>query len=281
MKVAISASDAFVAPYITEMLGDSAVVVPDEALQDSTSLDAMLSPCRALIHINSRPADTSVERTDREAYISMREGSRPILDAVDRHGGLHLIILGTLRVHPQWRPGDSYYGLESTLAPRDVAAEGQLWMEENALERAETERPVSIIRTSNVQGVPLNGPPGNGLLHRWAEECQIGWINIPGDGSDVKDFIHVQDLARVVEAVLDDPPPTRESVAVGSGKGISMADLAAVYQSNTGCDTEFGQSDAGEVFGIVDAWVLEERFGFRPQISLEEMMSEAFETVAR
>ncbi len=278
MTVAISASDAFVAPYIAEMLGASAVVIPDEALHDPTSLDALLTPCSALIHINSRPVDTSVDRDDRGAYISMREESRPILDAVDRHGGLHLIILGTLRVHPQWTPGEPYYGLESTLAPRDVAAKGQLWMEENALERAEIERPVSIIRASNVQGVPLNGPPGNGLLHRWAEECQIGWINIPGDGSDVKDFIHVQDLVRVIGAVLDDPPPTRESVAVGSGKGISMADLAAVYQSNTGCDNEFGQNAAGEVFGIVDAWVLEERFGFRPQISLEEMIGEAFET---
>jgi len=277
MKVAISASDAFVAPYIAEMLGDSAVVVPDEALSDATSLDAMLTPCSALIHINSRPIDTSVGRTDREAYISMREASRPILDAVDRHGGLHLVILGTLRVHPQWNPGDSYYGLESTLAPRDIAAEGQLWVEENALERAESERPVSIIRASNVQGVPLEGPPGNGLLHRWAEECQIGWINIPGDGSNPKDFIHVQDLVRVVDAVLSSPPPTRESIAVGSGKGISMEELASIYQQRTGCDPEFGQSAEGEVFGIVDAWVLEERFGFRPQISLEEMIAEAFE----
>ena len=277
MRVAISASDAFVAPYIAEMLGDSAVVVSEEALSDTTSLDAMLTPCSALIHINSRPADTSVGRTDREAYISMREASRPILDAVDRHGGLHLVILGTLRVHPQWSPEEAYYGLESTLAPRDTAAEGQLWMEENALERAQAERPVSIVRASNVQGVPMEGPPGNGLLHKWAEECQIGWINIPGDGSDIKDFIHVQDLVRVVDAVLSSPPLTRESIAVGSGKGISMEDLASIYKQRTDGDLEFGQSDEGEVFGIVDAWGLEERFGFRPQISLEEMIGEAFE----
>ena len=79
----------------------------------------------------------------------MREQSRPILDAVDRHGELHLIIVGTLRVHPQWEPDEPYYGYDSTLAPRDTAAEGQLWMEEMALERAQAERPVSIIRASN------------------------------------------------------------------------------------------------------------------------------------
>ena len=277
MKVALSAADSFVAPYISEMLGDSAVIIPDEALEDSASLDALLTPCNALIHINSRPVDTSVARDDRGALILMREKARPVLDAVDRHGSLHMIILGTLRVHPQWEPGNDYYGFDSTLAPRDVAAEGQLWIEENALERAETERPVSVIRASNVQGVPLSGPPGNGILHRWAFESQMGWINVPGDGSQVKDMVHVQDLIRVVDSILRDPPPTRESFAVGAGKAIPMEDLAEIFRGRTGCEIEMNQSDREEVWGVVDAWFLEDRCGFRPSISLEEMIEEAFE----
>ena len=277
MKVALSAADEFVAPYISEMLGDSLVAIPDEALEDSNALDALLTPCSALIHINSRPVDTSVARDDRGAIAIMREKARPILDAVDRHGSLHTIIIGTLRVHPQWEPGEDYYGLDSTLAPRDVAAEGQLWIEENAIERAETERPVSVIRASNVQGVPLSGPPGNGILHRWAFESQMGWINVPGDGSQVKDMVHVQDLVRVVDSVLRDPPPTRESFAVGSGKAIPMSDLSQLFAERTGCEIELNQSDREEVWGVVDAWFLEERCGFRPSISLEEMIEDAFD----
>ena len=254
MKVAVSAADGFVAPYIMEMLGDSAVPIPDDKLGDPSALDALLTPCNSLIHINSRPVDTSVARDDRESLVIMREKARPILDAVDRHGSLHMIILGTLRVHPQWEPGEEYYGFDSTLAPRDVAAEGQLWIEENALERAESERPVSVIRASNVQGVPISGPPGNGILHRWAFESQMGWINVPGDGSQVKDMVHVQDLVRIVDAVLRDPPPTRESFAVGSGKAIPMSDLAELYRERTGCEIELNQSDREEVWGVVDAW---------------------------
>ena len=277
MKVAVSAADSFVAPYIMEMLGDSAVPIPDDKLEDPSALDALLTPCNALIHINSRPVDTSVARDDRESLVIMREKARPILDAVDRHGSLHMIILGTLRVHPQWEPGEEYYGFDSTLAPRDVAAEGQLWIEENALERAESERPVSVIRASNVQGVPISGPPGNGILHRWSFECQMGWINVPGDGSQVKDMVHVEDLVRVVDSVLRDPPPTRESFAVGSGKAISMSDLAEVYRGRTGCEIELNQNDREEVWGVVDAWFLQDRCGFRPSISLDEMIEEAFE----
>ena len=277
MKVAVSAADSFVAPYIMEMLGDSAVPIPDDKLEDPSALDALLTPCNALIHINSRPVDTSVARDDRESLVIMREKARPILDAVDRHGSLHMIILGTLRVHPQWEPGEEYYGFDSTLAPRDVAAEGQLWIEENALERAESERPVSVIRASNVQGVPISGPPGNGILHRWSFESQMGWINVPGDGSQVKDMVHVEDLVRVVDSVLRDPPPTRESFAVGSGKAISMSDLAEVYRDRTGCEIELNQNDREEVWGVVDAWFLQDRCGFRPSISLDEMIEEAFE----
>ena len=277
MKVALSSADGFVAPYIAEMLGDSVVAIPDDVLSEPAAIDALLTPCTALIHINSRPVDTSVARDDRGAYVIMREAARPILDAVDRHGSLHLIILGTLRVHPQWEPGEDYYGFDSTLAPRDVAAEGQLWIEENALERAQPERPVSVIRASNVQGIPLSGPPGNGILHRWAFECQMGWINVPGDGTQVKDMVHVEDLVRVVEAVLSDPPPTRESFAVGAGKAIPMSDLAEVFRERTGCEVELNQSDREEVWGVVDAWFLEDRCGFRPSISLEEMVGEAFE----
>ena len=280
MKVAVSAADSFVAPYIMEMLGDSAVPIPDDKLEDPSALDALLTPCNALIHINSRPVDTSVARDDRESLVIMREKARPILDAVDRHGSLHMIILGTLRVHPQWEPGEEYYGFDSTLAPRDVAAEGQLWIEENALERAESERPVSVIRASNVQGVPISGPPGNGILHRWSFECQMGWINVPGDGSQVKDMVHVQDLVRVVDSVLRDPPPTRESFAVGSGKAISMSDLAEVYRERTGCEIELNQNDREEVWGVVDSWFLQDRCGFRPSISLDEMIEEAFEAAS-
>ena len=277
MKVAITASDAFVAPYIIDALGDAAVVIPDEVLEDNMTLDVMLTPCNALIHINSRPVDTSVARNDREVKIMMREAARPVLDAVNRHGELHMIIVGTLRVHPPWSPGDDYYGPESSLSPRDTAAEGQLWIEENALERAESGRPVSVIRASNVQGVPLQGPPGNGILHRWASESQIGWINVPGSGDDVKDLVHVVDLVMWVVWVLENPPLTCESFAVGSGKGITMSELANIYNSKTGASVELNQNSDGEVWGIVDAWFLEHRCGFRPLISLEEMIDEALE----
>ena len=65
MKVAITASDTFVAPYIVEMLGDAAVIIPDEAIKDQLTIDALLTPCSALIHINSCLLYTSPSPRDR------------------------------------------------------------------------------------------------------------------------------------------------------------------------------------------------------------------------
>jgi nucleoside-diphosphate-sugar epimerase len=279
MKIAITWSDSFIAPYIIEMLGPAAVVIPNEILNDQTALDAMLTPCSALIHINSWTT-LGTDRDDDVAYRAMREEARPILDAVDRHGGLHMIILGTLRVYPKWDPAygqHPFYDWNSSLDPQDAAAGGQLWMEETAMERAQAERPVSILRVSNVQGIPLNGPPGNGILHRWAEDCNIGFgVTVPGDGTLVKDLIHIHDLLRVIDATIRNPPPTRESMAIGSGQGIMMNDLADLYRMKVNCDVLTGGETEGEVFGVVDGRDMEDRFGFRPQTNIEQMIDEAF-----
>ena len=185
MKVAVSAPDRIVAPYILDMLGDAAVEIPPEAMEDQMTLDALLTSCNAIVHINSKPIDSTFGRDDRETLLRMREQSRPILDAVDRHGELHLIIVGTLRVHPQWEPDEPYYGYDSTLAPRDTAAEGQLWRKRCLSERKPRGQSASYAlqtyRCSSrwIGSQWITTSMGNGMYD--------GLDNIPGDGSDVKD----------------------------------------------------------------------------------------------
>ncbi len=277
MRVAVSAADDFVAPYLIEALGDDCVEIPPEALKESLQLDALLMSCDAVVHFNSASPDSNVDRSDRDALLSMRSSANPILQAVDRHESLHLVLVGSLRVHPQATPNDPYYYGGTRLAPRDVAAEGQLWVEEYALERAQAERPVSIIRASNVQGVVKGDGTGHGLLHEWARDSIFGWVSVPGDGQEVKDFVHVNDLVGVILGILGDPPPTREAIAVGTGHGIPMSELVTMFAERTGCEPQFGQNDASEVWGVVDAVEISERLGYEMQINLAAMVEEAFE----
>ena len=155
MKVAISGVDDFVQPYLEDALGDALVKIPTEALSENMQLDAYLASCNAVILMNAHPNESGA-RDDRAALLSMRDAARPILEAVERHGSLHLILMGTLRVHPQATPEEPFYSSQTSLAPRDIAAEGQLWVEERALEHAMEESPVSVIRCSNVQQISIN-----------------------------------------------------------------------------------------------------------------------------
>ena len=281
MKVAVSSPDEFVAPYLCDALGDVLVEIPTEVLGEGQEmmLDALLHPCTTLIHFNSAPPHS--DRNDRSSLIAMREAAKPILNAANRHQGLHLILVGSLRVHPQATPDDPFYSGDTRLAPRDLAAEGQVWVEDSALEHATPERPVSIIRASNVQGSLRTGGDGHGLLHAFARDSVFGWVSVPGSQENKfpKDFLHVRDLVESILAVMQSPPPTREAIAIGTGRGVNLNDVAQIFARETGAEPVFGTDESHEVYGVVDVLELEHRLGFRPSITLEQMISEAIQNL--
>ena len=122
MKVGISGEDDFVQPYLEAALGDNLVRIPPEILQEKMQVDALLASCNSVILINAHPPQTAAGRDNRAALLDMREAALPILKGVDDHGSLHLILIGTLRVHPQAPPEEPYYSSQASLAPRDIAA---------------------------------------------------------------------------------------------------------------------------------------------------------------
>ena len=277
MKVGISGEDDFVQPYLEAALGDNLVRIPSEILQEKIQVDALLASCDSVILMNAHPPESGGGRDNREALLAMRDAARPILEAVERHGSLHLVLIGTLRVHPQSTPEDPYYSSQASLAPRDIAAEGQLWIEERAMEHATEDSPVSVLRSSNVQGLRLDSEDGNGILHQFARDSIFGWVSVPGDGTQMKDFVHISDMIEIVMHVLENRPPTRETLCIGTGEGSLMSDIANLYQERTGCDPQYGNDDTHEVWGVVDAWEIEQRCGFRPSVTPAEMIDEAFE----
>lgn len=273
MKVAITGDDGFIAPHLATALKDRCIMVDDEVLSESRMLDAALASCTALVHMNGHPPGMNKERDDREALNLMREDARRINEAVERHQGLHLILIGSLRVHPN----DDYlpYSSDSSIVPRDVTAEGQLWSEERALEHASPTHPVTIIRTANVHGTPLNGDPPRGIINRLVEQAESGWILVPGDENKVKDLIHVTDLVKAVEQILSDPPPTRETLVVGRGEPVMMNQLAEAIADSTSSLPSYGADDENEVWGIIDGPELESRLGFLPNLGWIEILDEA------
>lgn len=274
MRVAISGDEGFIAPWLAELLDADVTVLDEATLADPLRLDAALAAANALIHLTGHPPDTE-DRDDRSVLKAMRDASRRVNEAVERHQGLHLLLIGSLRVHPTFdgQPWSS----DTSLVPRDITAEGQLWGEERALEHASPTHPVTIVRTANVQGVPADGGEGRGLIHRVARSAVTGWVAVPASEEHAVDLLHVSELVRVVQGLLQDPPPTRETLAVGPCQPVTMGQLAQVVAQATGGAVQFWDDDTGVVWGWCEQQELGPRLGYLPECDLEAMVGEALE----
>jgi len=98
------------------------------------------------------------------------------------------------------------------------------------------------------------------------------------DGAQSRDFVHVHDVARAVEAALDAPGHPSGAFNVCTGRATSVADIARVLARRLGVDIDpepVGRYRAGDIrhcFGDPSAAV--EALGFRAGIDLEAGLDE-------
>lgn len=91
--------------------------------------------------------------------------------------------------------------------------------------------PVAIVRPQNVIGAgqALHNPY-TGVLAAFLARLKEGRpILVYGDGSATRDFVHVSDVAALVEALLTDPPNAGAPLVVncGTGERTSLSELAS------------------------------------------------------
>mgnify|MGYP006185538987 CR=1 FL=1 len=277
MRVGLSGAEDFIAPWFSEMLGDTLVLIETDDLKVDRKLDAKLAQCTCLIHLNGHPRDAGQDRKDPKIIDEMRDSAKSILNAKNRHQGLHVIMIGSLRVHRYEK--EERYTSGSALFPRDSAATGQLWAEERALEHASDTHPVSVIRTSNIQGVSVDSGEGRGVIHNFVNQASFGWIGVPGDGEDFLDPIHITDFINAVMTVVENPPPTRETIALGGGQAVPISEIANTISGRIGCDIQLWDKEENYVLGQVDEWEMKERMKFAPEVSIADMIEEAIQSI--
>jgi len=111
----------------------------------------------------------------------------------------------------------------------------------------------SILRVSNAYGLRQRAERGQGAIGAFLHAVRTGeTISIFGDGSVVRDYVHVADMARATVALarLEAPP---RLVNVGSGTGHSLLQVLDVVRSVTGLDpaVQFRTARRFDVHAIV------------------------------
>ncbi len=128
------------------------------------------------------------------------------------------------------------------------------------------------LRFANVYG-PHSGRQ-SGVV---AEFCRAalgeGILRINGTGHQTRDFIHADDIARAIIAVIS--ADLRGIYNIGTGKAVSILELADIIERNapgdTTCRREHRPAPGGEVrHSCCDISLIRKAIGYTPRIGLEE-----------
>jgi len=128
----------------------------------------------------------------------------------------------------------------------------------------------AVLRLFNVYGPGQTGPYA-GVISKFVERAKRGLPPvIYGDGTQTRDFIHVADVARLVEVVLD--CGAAGVYNVGTGRAVSIRELAAVVMRLAGLGGEplYGPPRPGDIKHSAADVSKAKSLGWQPQMPLEE-----------
>jgi UDP-glucose 4-epimerase len=163
---------------------------------------------------------------------------RAVIEALRRRPGASLTYLssgGTVYGEPERLP------VPESAPTHPGSAYGKLHLAcEEEIERGRLEDGLRtrILRCSTVYGEQQRPERGQGaivtFLHRIARGEQI---DLYGDGTTIRDYIYVGDVARAVTSLiaLDDGPPV---LNVGSGEATSLVEVLAAVEQEVGRSAE-------------------------------------------
>ena len=171
-------------------------------------------------------------------------------------------------------------GEDAPLDPRNVYAATKVHQEHLCSVFArETGTPVTILRYHNVYGPRMpRDTPYAGVASIFRSELAAGRApRVFEDGRQIRDFVHVRDVARAnVLALLADPPPLGP-FNVASGEPCSIGEMAAALASASGPEApspivtgEFRLGDVRHVFASPGRAAA--GLGFRADITFQDGM---------
>lgn len=129
------------------------------------------------------------------------------------------------------------------------------------------------LRVANPYGPGQNISKAQGALTTFCHHAAFGLpIEIWGDGSVVRDFVHVDDVARAF-ALAADAPVRGTEINVGSGRGASLNELLDLIRAVTGRDPDVTYHPA-RAFDVPRSVLSIDRaqaaLGWTPQVELRD-----------
>lgn len=131
----------------------------------------------------------------------------------------------------------------------------------------------TVLRVANAYGERQNLRKGQGVIGVWLQRImQQKPIEIWGDGSVIRDYVYVGDVAEAVYQVLHTPESRAQTFNVGSGNGQSLREVAATLQHVMRVEPDIRYLP-GRNFdvpaNVLDISRIRKVIGWTPQVSFE------------
>ncbi len=231
MKIHITGADGFLGQYVRETLDDEHDLdLSDVATLDVTDPQATLdgiSPDTDLVcHLAGLTGAAESTRSPRRFFEVNTTGTLNVLEACRQHGIGRTVFMSTLTVHGE---SEKPVTEDSPMEPRHPYASSKAAAEMLVATYARSFGITSaILRATLVAG---EGQAEANAVSEFAEIALAGeTIDIFGDGSHQREWLHPRDLGRAVGHAVDwlaghdEPAATR--FLVSSRQAVAMGDLA-------------------------------------------------------
>ncbi len=141
----------------------------------------------------------------------------------------------------------------------------------------------TVLRVSNAYGERQNLYKNQGVIGVWLKNIsQNKPIEIWGDGSVVRDYVYVQDVAHAVLTALVKVKSADIYNIGGGGKGHSLNDIIAVIKENLGISFEVNYKPSRNFdvpVNILDISKAIVEIGYQPTVGLSEGISRTWQWI--
>jgi dTDP-glucose 4,6-dehydratase len=130
---------------------------------------------------------------------------------------------------------------------------------------------VTIVRPFNIYGERQKNGTFGALIPILVKKAMIGEkLTVFGDGSATRDYLHVSDLVRAYELVLNTSGLEGKSINFGSGVNTSVKDIAHYIAKYFDAEVKHGPARPGEVTRFPADIRYAESLGFKPRVGMWE-----------
>ncbi|SFF94865.1 UDP-glucose 4-epimerase/dTDP-L-rhamnose 4-epimerase [Actinacidiphila alni] len=213
-------------------------------IHDSALMDDLVSRGDFVIHAAALADVAECTRNPQAAVRANIAGTQAVLDAAARHAGTlaRLVFVSSASVYGLGGSTASAgrFAEDDELRPVSVYANSKIWGEhQTALALGGTDASYAVVRYFSVYGKPQVVKANS---HSWV----VAWfgmraaLGLPlvlnGGGVQVRDMVHVDDIATATMLAAVEPAAHRATVNIGSGRATSIrqiAEMVAAYHPGT------------------------------------------------